>query len=98
MDSHTRFGQQEPNLWVKALTAATCSDKATQSCLAEILSAIGNLIIYLLCKLVFNFLVMIVVSRENEAFTASASHRDSLPVANGHVGFGARLFDPYPTD
>lgn len=37
-----RFGQQEPSLWVKALTVATCSDQASAVCLAEILSNIGT--------------------------------------------------------
>ena len=45
-----RFGQQEPTLWVKALTLATSGDKASHSCLAEILSAIGEFCEFCLLK------------------------------------------------
>jgi len=52
-----RFGQQEPSLWVKALTVSTCSDKVSQSCLAEILSTIEKMkllptlrVIEMLCR------------------------------------------------
>uniref|UniRef100_A0A0N8EAX1 Vacuolar protein sorting-associated protein n=1 Tax=Daphnia magna TaxID=35525 RepID=A0A0N8EAX1_9CRUS len=38
-----RFGQQEPSLWVRALTLSTSNDKVTTECLAEILASIEKL-------------------------------------------------------
>ena len=39
-----RFGQQDPSLWVKALTVSTSSDLVKSSWLAEILSSIGEVL------------------------------------------------------